>query len=494
MHRRRFLKQSGAAAALIAGGFFSPFLKMSGNQRPNIIVIFADDLGYGDIAGFGTKTMRYETPNLERMAKEGVRMTDFYVPTPYCAPSRATLLTGRYPFRNGVVFNPAPDSGINDVGLPPEEITIAEVLKSAGYATCCVGKWHLGHTLEFLPRPQGFDRYYAILYSNDMRPVQLVENETVVEYPVVQATLTQRYTDRSVAFIKENFTRNNPFFLYLAHAMPHKPLAASEDFYTPETPDDLYADVIRELDWSVGKIMTTLRELGIGDETLVIFLSDNGPWYGGSTGGLRGMKAMTWDGGLRVPFIARWPGRIPSGIENHAPAASIDILPTVLKAAGLEPPSDRVIDGKDILPLLESTEAGSPHDAIFGMQGTRLMFVRSGKWKLHICSPGRIPARGDDWIDPRGPDGVTLLAPFEQARPPAYPGEREGDEPTDMMLFNMEEEPAERHNAAQEHPEIVGRLKKLYDAMVKDVPEFTPPQSFKSIRRLRGGRLKYDDY
>jgi len=392
-----------------------------------------------------------------------------------------------------VVFNPAPDGGINEVGLPHSEITIAEALKDAGYASTCIGKWHLGHTFKYLPRRQGFDEYYGILYSNDMRPVQLVENEKVVEYPVVQATLTKRYTQRALDFIERNAKHNRPFFLYLAHAMPHKPLAASEDFYTPETPDDLYADVIRELDFSVGQILEKIKQLGLDNDTMVIFTSDNGPWYGGSTGGLRGMKAKTWDGGLRVPMIARWPGKIPAGLTNHSPAGTIDVFPTILKIAGVEIPKDRVIDGKDIWPLLTSTHAKSPHEALFGMTGVNLAMVRSGKWKLHVRSPGGIPNRGDDWVDPRGPDGVTILAPHEQARPSAYPGVIGGDTPKNMMLFDLDADPAEQHDLSKQHPDIVERIKALYDKTLAQVPEFKPPKRFKQLRRLKGGTLNYDN-
>ena len=482
--------------------------------RPNFLLIFADDLGYGDIRGFGLtphqlspgekpildeagispqlQLVRGETPNLNRMAAEGAKLTNFYVPTPYCAPSRATILTGRYPFRNGVVFNPAPDSGINSVGLPSSEITIAEALKEAGYASTCIGKWHLGHTPEFLPRRQGFNEYYGILYSNDMRPVQLVENEKVVEYPVIQATLTKRYTQRALDFIECNFRCNRPFFLYLAHAMPHKPLAASEDFYTPDTPDDLYADVIRELDWSVGQILGKLTQLGLDDNTLVLFTSDNGPWYGGSTGGLRGMKSLTWEGGLRVPLIARWSGKIPAGLVNNSPAGTIDVFPTILNAAGVDVPKDRVIDGKDIWPLLTSSQAKSPHEALFGMQGPNLMTVRSGKWRLHVRSPGPVPKRGEDWVDPRGPDGVTIIAPYEQARPSAYPGVLGGDEPKDMMLFDIEADPSEQHDVSEQHGDVVKRLKALYEETLAEVPDFEQPQRFKEIRRIKGGNLDYE--
>jgi len=491
LSRRDFFSlMGGSVAAIILPGTRG---WCSTSKRPNFVLIFADDLGYGDISGFGLKDSPFHTPNLQRMAAEGAKLTDFYVPTPYCAPSRATILTGRYPFRNGVVFNPAPDAGINDVGLPDSEITIAEALKPAGYASICIGKWHLGHRRKYLPRRQGFDEYYGILYSNDMRPVQLVENETVIEYPVIQATLTKRYTERALDFIDRSYKRRRPFFLYLPHAMPHKPLAASEDFYTPDTPADLYADVMRELDWSVGQILAKLRQLGLEENTLVLFTSDNGPWYGGNTGGLRGMKGRTWEGGLRVPLIARWPGKIPAGVVNNSLAGSTDIFPTILKAAGLDVPKDRVIDGESIWPLLTSSNAQSPHEAIFGMRGTNLMTVRSGKWRLHVRSPGGMPERSEDWVDPRGPDGVTIIAPYEQARPSEYPGVTGGDGPTNMMLFDLRADPAEQNDVSARYPEVVERLKNLYDKALAQVPEFAQPKRYKELRRIKGGSLNYDD-
>jgi uncharacterized sulfatase len=273
--------------------------------------------------------------------------------------------------------------------------------------------------------------------------------------------------------------------------MPHKPLAASEDFYTPDTPDDLYADVIRELDWSVGQILEKLKQLGLDDNTFVLFTSDNGPWYGGSTGGLRGMKGKTWDGGLRVPLIARWPGKIPAGLVNNSPAGTIDVFPTILKAAGVNVPRDRVIDGKDIWPLLTRAGAESPHDALFGMQGPNLMTVRSGKWKLHVRSPGPVPKRGEDWVDPRGPDGVTIIAPYEQARPSAYPGVIGGDGPKNIMLFDLETDPAEQHDVSKKFPEVVKRLKTIYEKTVAQVPTFERPKRFKQLRRIKGGDFNY---
>ncbi len=461
-------------------------------QPPNFVLIVADDLGYGDLHTYGHP--RFETPHLDRMASEGVRFTDFYMPMPYCAPSRSSILTGRYPFRTTVVRNPAPDNGVNDIGLPASEITIAAALKKAGYATCAIGKWHLGHVPGFLPRERGFDEYYGILYSNDMRPVQLVENERVVEYPVVQALLTRRYTERALAFMEKN--RQRPFFLYLAHAMPHKPLAVSEDFYRPKGgPQELYAAVIRELDWSVGEVLRKLDELGLTERTLVIFTSDNGPWYGGSTGGLRGMKGDTFDGGVRVPFIARWPGRIPKGLVVREVAGAIDIFPTLVRLAGLKLPEDRIIDGKDIFPLMTTPGTKSPHEAVFIMSGPQLYAVRSGKWKLHVRAPElrRLPDP-KTWVDPRGPDGVTILAPYEQARPDLYPGVQTGDPPKPMMLFDMEADPAEQRDVSNQYPDVVKRLRQLFDRVEAEAKQakLQEARGWQGVRRIKGGELRYD--
>ena len=453
-------------------------LEAASHDRPNVIVIFADDLGYGDVGCFD-EACPFKTPCLDRMAAEGARLTSFYVPTPYCAPSRGTLLTGRYPFRHTVVRNPSPDAGQSNFGLPQSEITIAELLKSAGYATAAYGKWHLGHKEPWLPRTQGFDEYFGILYSNDMFPVQLVHNESVVEYPVVQASLTRRYTDHALRFIEQN--RDQPFFIYLPHAMPHKPLAVSDDFYTPESRDNLYADVIAELDASVGRVRDKLRELSLDEQTVVIFTSDNGPWYGGCSGGLRGMKGKTWEGGLRVPMIACMPGVIPAGVVNDAPAATIDLLPTLCGLVGVEPPGDRVIDGLDIMPMLTDATAPSPHDAIFGMQGELLATIRSGPWKLHVRSPGPVRFSGltDDelanWIDPRRPDGVTLLAPDEQPKPTQHPGLTSGDPPKPMMLFDLEGDRGEQHDVADRHGDVVARLLAMFRKVEAEVPAFPRP-------------------
>lgn len=439
------------------------------DDRPNVVIILADDLGYGDLSGYGHPTFR--TPRIDRLAEEGAKLTQFNTPTAFCAPTRASLLTGRYPFRCGMTQNPAPDGGpaADALALPAREVTLAQVLKSAGYATGMLGKWHLGHKPGTLPTDRGFDEYYGIPYSNDMRPVQVLEGRDVAEYPVVQATLTGRYTDRAVDFIGRN--KERPFFLYFAHAMPHKPLAASEAYYR-KSGQGLYADVMAELDASVGTVLDALQQAGVSDKTLVIFTSDNGPWYGGSSGGLRGMKGSTYEGGFRVPLIARWPGRIPAGRTSAAPAVMMDVFATVLQATGAKIPDDRTLDGRDLLPVL-AAGASSPHDYIVGHQSSRLATIRDARWKLHVLKPSAInlkPGPDGRWLDPRTPDGVTILAPFEQYNLDAYPGLATGDAPASMQLFDLQSDPGEQADVAARHPEEVRRLKAAFDAINRDVP------------------------
>jgi uncharacterized sulfatase len=469
---RRFVALGVGLLLAVGGngpGFAAP--QPQTDSRPNVVVILADDLGYGDLACYGHP--QFKTPNLDRLAAEGARLTQFNCPAPFCAPTRASLMTGRYPFRCGMTSNPAPDGppGADELHLPESELTLAQLFKAAGYATGMLGKWHLGHARpQWLPTHRGFDEYLGIPYSNDMRPVQLVEEDRRVEYPVVQATLTERYTERAIAFIERNQQRS--FFLYLAHAMPHKPLAPSERYYK-KSGAGLYGDVIEELDADIGRVLGRLQELGLQEKTLVIFTSDNGAWFGGSCGGLRGMKGSTYEGGYRVPCIARWPGKIPAGHVSHEPAVTMDIFATVLRAAGIALPTDRVIDGREILPLLTS-DAKSPHEAILGAQGPRLAVVRDKRWKLHVLPPRdnflALDKPGERWIDPRGPDGVTILAPYEQYQPSAHPGLSTGDAPRAMQLFDLEADPGEQHDVAAQHPEVVARLKSLYDATNRDVP------------------------
>lgn len=436
---------------------------------PNVVIILADDLGYGDLGCYGHPV--FKTPRIDRMAAEGVRMTQFNTPAPFCAPTRASLLTGRYPFRCGMTQNPAPDGGpdADALSLPKSEVTLAQVLKSAGYATGMVGKWHLGHQAGSLPTDRGFDDYYGIPYSNDMRPVQVLEGTEVAEYPVVQATLTTRYAKRATDFIQRHAKK--PFFLYFAEAMPHKPLAASEKHYL-KTPGGLYGAALADLDDSVGAVLDALKQNGVDENTLVLFSSDNGAWFGGSCGGLRGMKGTSWEGGYRVPMIARWPGKIPAGRVNKELAVMMDLFATVLAATATKMPDDRVLDGHDLMPILAG-DGPSPHDFVFGHQGPKLVTIRDARWKLHLLPSREMnlkPGADGKWLDPRQPDGVTILAPFEQYNLDAPPGLKTGVEGAAGLLFDLQADPGEQVDVASMHPNEVKRLRAAYDAMNKNVP------------------------
>jgi arylsulfatase A-like enzyme len=462
---RLFVAALFALASLVA----SPAAELP----PNVIVILADDLGYGGLGCYGHPT--FKTPHLDRMAAEGVRLTHFNVPTASCAPTRASLLTGRYPFRCGLTANPSPSGPPehNNLALPQSERVLPQLFKGAGYVTGMVGKWHMGHKLaESRPTSRGFDEYFGILYSNDMRPVELWDGEKVIEYPVVQGTLTRRYTTRALEFLQRNAAK--PFFFYFAHAVPHKPLATTERFYQ-KSGAGLYGDIMADLDTSVGEVLAKVKELGLEERTLIIFASDNGPWYGGSSGGLRAMKGGSWEGGYRVPFIARWPGKIRAGVVSDALGMMPDVFATTLAAAGIAPPNDRVIDGRNLLPVLTSG-ASSPHDVVFGHQGPRLATIRDARWKLHVlpATERRDGTPGERWIDPWGPDGVTLLAPYEQYQPTDYPGVRTGDPGKAGALFDLQSDPAEQRDVSAQHPEIVARLQKKFDVVNADVPKVAP--------------------
>ncbi|MBL9151922.1 MAG: sulfatase [Verrucomicrobiales bacterium] len=446
-----------------------PILSTRAADPPvNVIVILADDLGYGDLGCYGQT--RYQTPHLDRMAAEGARFTHFNTPAPFCAPTRAALLTGRYPFRCGMTQNPAPDGrdkATHLLHLPESEITLAQLFRQAGHATAAIGKWHLGHAKpEWLPTARGFDEYFGIPYSNDMRPVELLEGTRRAEYPVDQATLTKRYTERTLDFIERH--RDRPFFLYLPHAMPHKPLAVSPDF-DGKSGAGLYGDVIAELDWSVGQILDKLKTTGLDGRTLVIFTSDNGAWYGGSSGGLRGMKGSSYEGGYRVPGLVRWPGRIAPGQVVESIACTMDIFATSLDAAGISLPKDITIDGRSLLPILMGKATPEPR-YLLGAQNQNLATIRDDRWKLHVIQP-RDPflqrtESGQPWVDPRAPDGTTILAPANQYQPQDYPGLRGGVAPAAMQLFDLKADPGEQRDVAAEHPEIVSKLKAAHDAMV----------------------------
>jgi arylsulfatase A len=428
-------------------------------RPPNVVIILTDDQGYGDVGCYGARG--FETPNLDRMAREGVRFTDFYVAQAVCSASRAALLTGCYPNRIGIfgALGPASKNGISAT-----EKTIADVLKPRGYATAIYGKWHLGHHPPFLPTRHGFDDYFGLPYSNDMRPLPLMEKESVVQRNPDQSKLTTWYTERAVKFIEKNSDR--PFFLYVAHNMPHVPLHVSDKF-KGKSKQGLYGDVIMEIDWSVGQILAALKRRGLDEQTLVIFTSDNGPWlsfgnHAGSAGALREGKGTTWDGGQREPCIMRWPGKIPTGAVCREPAMTIDILPTVARLAGANLPEHK-IDGLDIWPLVSARPgARSPHQAYFFYWGRHLEAVRSGRWKLHFPHTYQTLAGR-----PGGSDGKMVQ--YRQAQTP-------------MALYDLEKDPGETVNLADEHPDVVERLKVLGNQARAELGDTTSKQAGTGVR------------
>ncbi len=474
LNRRKFLKTLGLATAGIAVPGCAKALRASASESksrlPNFVVIFIDDMGYADVGCFGAEG--YETPHIDRLATEGVRFTDFYAAASSCTPSRAALMTGCYPQRVGLPHVLGPDARI---GISDSETTIARMLKPKGYATACYGKWHLGHHPQFLPTRHGFDEYFGLPYSNDMWPrhpenptgypdLPLVEgkgsptqksalgsSERVVAYDPDQTQLTTWYTERAVRFIEKN--KDRPFFLYLPHSMVHVPLFVSDKF-EGKSKQGLFGDVVMEIDWSVGRIVSTLKRLGIDKDTMVLFCSDNGPWlsYGdhaGSAGPLREGKGTTFDGGQREPTIFWWPGRIPAGRVCREPVSTMDVLPTIAGLAGASLPAHR-IDGKDIWPVIAGEPgAQSPHEAFFYYQGWALEAVRSGKWKLHFSHGYRTLAGR-----PGGTGGTP--AKYEQAK-------------TDLALYDLENDMGEQHNVADQHPDVVKRLERLADAMRQDL-------------------------
>ncbi|HEX2976039.1 MAG TPA: sulfatase-like hydrolase/transferase [Bacteroidales bacterium] len=452
-------------ASLVAGAVIPAMVtKAVPPTKPNVVIILADDMGYGDISCYNSRQVK--TANIDRLAAEGIRLTDFYAPTPYSAPSRATLLTGRFPLRHGLVQNPAPDAGINETGINAAEVTMGEIFQSEGYHTKCIGKWHLGHKPEFFPVKHGFDEYYGILYSNDMRPVQIIENMDTVEYPVNQNLLTGKYTEKALDFIRRN--RKNPFFLYLAHAMPHKPLAASEKFYTSGPISDLYAAAIKELDWSTGMIIKELKDQKLLENTIVIFMSDNGPWYGGSTGGLKGMKATNWEGGTRVPFIIRFPQKLPGNRTVSVPCWSPDILPTIMSLAGIRTDPSIILDGQDITSIFLGLQ--KTHNPVFTMKDKQIKTIRDGKWKLFVARPDFYKKPDmSKWKDARGPDGKTIIAPFNQATPEDYPGIKPEIMEGDFLLFDLEKDPAESTDVSALHPEIKKELISKYERFLESL-------------------------
>jgi arylsulfatase A len=387
-NRRDFLRTAAGITAT-----FSARAQSRPPSAPNIIVILADDLGYGDLSCSGSSIA---TPNLDQMAQEGVRFTQFCAANSVCSPSRASLMTGRYPTRVGIprVLDPA-----DTYGLPDSETTMAQMLKSAGYATMCIGKWHLGSLPQYLPTNRGFDEYYGIPYSVDQGQRPLMHNTDIIEQPANLNSLTQRYTQWAMDFISR--PRNAPFFLYLAHSFPHTPMAVSAGF-SGRSSQGLYGDVVREIDSSVGQVLQSLKDNGIDSNTLVVFSSDHGPWYQGNTGGLRGRKGETFEGGIRVPFLARLPGAIPGGQLCQGLATHLDLLPTVAGLAGAPLPQNP-LDGIDIWPLLSGQQTELAREAFLYFNDVYLQCARLGNWKLHVTR-FNVPA-----FAPCPPEGRTNL-------------------------------------------------------------------------------------
>ncbi len=397
--------------------------KAQGNP-PNFIVIMADDLGYGDLGVYGSTLI--QTPNLDRLAINGVRLDSFYSSANVCTAARGGLLTGRYPIRLGLVTDVARPT--NEIHLEFEEITIAEALKPLGYRSALLGKWHLGSRLEWSPVEQGFDEFFGVLHSNDMAPLELYRGKKMIENPVDQTTLTERYTQEAVKFIAEN--KNSPFFLYLPHSFPHVPLFVSPRF-DGRSNAGLYGDVVETIDWSTGEILSALDKYGLSENTLVIFTSDNGPWFEGSSGIFRNRKGSSWEGGQRVPFLAQWPGKIPAGTVSSEPVMNIDLYPTLVSLAGGQLPDDRKIDGKNIFPLLTGSNK-SPHEALFLFDRDRIVGVRSGQWKLVIETRYRATLNSFEHSTYYGPDG---------------------------LLFDLQNDPGETYSFAREYPDVVQQLR-----------------------------------
>ena len=431
LDRRQFLYS--AAGTLSANAA----VEAASNRPPNVILIVCDDLGYGDTTPYGGPI---PTPNLARMAQEGVRCTNYVTAGPVCSASRAGYMTGRYGQRMGVldVFFPHATSGMD-----LSETTMANMLKDRGYRTMCIGKWHLGDAPQYLPTSRGFDEYLGIPYSVDMHPRVMMQNTQVIEQEAPLDTLTERYTQRAVQFIEE--AKKSPFFLYLPHSMPHIPQGASARF-RGKSEQGLYGDVVREIDWSVGEILAAVKKQGLDSNTLVMFSSDHGPWYQGSPGRLRGRKGSTYEGGMRVAFYARMPGRLPAGRVYDGLMSSMDIFPTVAKLCEAKLP-EKKLDGVDAWPLLTGKTPNLERDGILYFMSKNLQCVRHGRWKLRAAnfnSPIYMPPPKD------GRMNIAL---------------------SHAELYDLETDQDESYDVAPEHPEMVKEMQARLERMMTDFPE-----------------------
>lgn len=432
MNRRNFVRT--LATGLACGALSRVRAEVT---QPNIILIMADDLGYGDLGCYGSKLA---TPSIDRLAAEGVRFTDFYSASPVCSPSRAALLTGRYPVRTGItgVLQAA-----DPIGLPASETTVAQMLRKAGYSTACIGKWHLGAQAAFLPTNRGFDEFFGIPYSNDMWPLPLLRNFETVESAPDASTFTRRFTDEAISFIER--AKAGPFFLYFAHSAPHIPLNAGNRFRGKSTGGP-YGDSVEEMDWSVGEVLRTVRENGLDDRTLVIFMSDNGPWFQGSPGTLRGRKGETYDGGMRVPFVARFPGTIPADFTCRGMATAMDLLPTFARLGRATLPAN-VLDGVDISPLLTSEQQEVAREAFLYFNGWDLQCARLGRWKVHFSRYLRTAWNPDP---PGGCANLPLISP---------------------EVYDLTSDPGEDYDCSAYHPEVVADLRARVEAMLSKLPD-----------------------
>ncbi len=471
MDRRKFLATAGASlAASTLNGIphrnaeaaiqSKAPLSSKRPHRPNVIVIICDDLGYGDLGCYGSKL---STPNIDRLAANGVRFTNHCTPISLCSASRAALMTGQYPTRVGVTgaFGP-----LSEGGMALNASTVANVLQDTGYKTMAIGKWHLGDLKEYMPTNRGFQEFYGVPCSVDMDPLPLLHDTKILEPEADRDQLTQQYTNQAVEFIQKS--KDAPFFLYMAHSFPHIPLHASKEF-RGKSPLGLYGDVVQEIDWSIGEVVRTLKQNGIEENTLVFFTSDHGPWFQGSTGNLRGRKATTYEGGLRIPMIASMPGTLPRSRTTNALASHMDILPTLTGLCGGTLPQ-QPLDGSDIWTLLSCEQQAVERKALLSFSGWNIQCARWKQWKLHIARENTPP-----WV-PKP----------EQGRVDYYLRNPE--------LYNVVEDPKESYDTASEYPEIVATIQKSIEEQLATLPDVVKQACNKTKQNLSNPWMPADSY